>query len=146
MLIYFKTEARWLSKRGAAMKFARIVFWIAAVWGLLVITPLFFMLNLISKNDPPPITHPGFYYGFVAVAFTWQLAFVVMARQPVRLRPMMIPAMLEKFGWITVVLVLYSQGRMKTPDLMLGIIDGVLGILFVVAYAKTKTGALATTA
>lgn len=44
------------------MKFAKIVFWIAAVWGVLVLTPLYFMFNLIGKNDPPAITHPGFFY------------------------------------------------------------------------------------
>jgi hypothetical protein len=29
--------------------------------GFLIITPLYFMFALISKNDPPPITHPGFF-------------------------------------------------------------------------------------
>jgi len=43
------------------MKFARIVFWVACVWGLLVITPLYFMFDLIGRKDPPPITHPGFF-------------------------------------------------------------------------------------
>jgi hypothetical protein len=30
--------------RGALMRFAKIVFWIAAIWGVLVLTPLYFML------------------------------------------------------------------------------------------------------
>ena len=47
------------------MKFARIVFRIAAIWGVLVLTPLYFMFNLIGRNDPPPITHPAFFYGFI---------------------------------------------------------------------------------
>jgi hypothetical protein len=78
------------------LKFAKIVFWLAAIWGFLIITPLYFMFTLISKNDPPPITHPGFFYGFVGVAMVWQLAFILIARDPVRFRPMMIPAILEK--------------------------------------------------
>lgn len=41
------------------MRFARIVFWIAGIWGLLVISTLFFMFGLIGRQDPPPITHPG---------------------------------------------------------------------------------------
>jgi hypothetical protein len=129
------------------MKFAKIVFWVAAIWGILVITPLFFMFDLIGRNDPPPITHPGFYYGFAIVAFAWQVGFAVIARDPLRLRPMMIPAMLEKFGWLIVVGALYSQSRMKAPDVVLGVVDGVLGVLFVIAYAKTKSAvALAATA
>jgi hypothetical protein len=47
------------------MRFAKIVFWIAAIWGVLVLTPLYFMFDLIGRQDPPVITHPGFFYGFV---------------------------------------------------------------------------------
>ena len=49
------------------MKFAKIVFWIAGIWGVLVLTPLYFIFDLIGRKDPPPITHPAFYYGFVGV-------------------------------------------------------------------------------
>jgi hypothetical protein len=49
------------------MKFAKFVFWAAGIWGVLVIAPLFFILDVIGRNDPPPVTHPGFYYGFVTV-------------------------------------------------------------------------------
>ena len=49
------------------MKFAKIIFWIAAIWGILVLTPLYFLFDTIGRQDPPPITHPGFYYGFVGV-------------------------------------------------------------------------------
>jgi hypothetical protein len=43
-----------------------------------VITPLFFIFDLIGKQDPPPITHAGFYYGFATTVLTWQLAFFVI--------------------------------------------------------------------
>ena len=81
------------------MKFAKIVFWIAGIWGVLVLTPLYFIFNMIGRNDPPPITHPAFYYGFVSVSLAFQLVFFVIAKHPVLLRPMMIPSMLEKFGY-----------------------------------------------
>jgi len=45
------------------MRLAKIVFLIAGIWGVLAITPLYFMFDVISRNDPPPITHPGFFYG-----------------------------------------------------------------------------------
>jgi hypothetical protein len=44
----------------AGMKFAKIVFWVAGIWGLLVLTPLYFMFGLIGRNDPPPITQDSF--------------------------------------------------------------------------------------
>ena len=76
------------------MKFAKVVFWIAGIWGLLIITPLYFMFDLIGRKDPPPITHPGFFYGFVGLALAWQIAFLVIARDPVRYRSLMIPSRL----------------------------------------------------
>ncbi len=81
------------------MKFAKIIFYIAAIWGILILTPLYFMFDLIGRQDPPPITHPGFYYAFVSVGLAWQIAFFIIARDPVRFRPLMIAAILEKFGY-----------------------------------------------
>ena len=119
------------------MKFAKIVFLVAGIWGILVITPLFFMFDLIGKNDPPAITHPGFYYGFVCTTFAWQIAFLVISRDPVRLRLMMIPCMLEKFPYVIAASVLYGQSRIKTPDLMLAMVDLVLGLFFLAAFVTT---------
>jgi hypothetical protein len=50
------------------MRFAKIAFWVAGIWGRLVLTPLYFMFELIGRNDPPPIAHSGFFYGFAGVA------------------------------------------------------------------------------
>jgi len=62
----------------------------------LALTPLYFMFDLIGRNDPPPITHPGFFYGFVGIGLAWQVAFIIIATDPVRFRPLMIPCILEK--------------------------------------------------
>jgi len=120
------------------MRFAKVVFWVAGIWGLLVITPLYFMFDLIGRQDPPAITHPGFYYGFVGVALAWQIAFLFIARQPVRLRPMMIPSMVEKFAYGIAVVTLVMQGRMHRSDLVFAGTDTLLGVLFVVAWVRTR--------
>lgn len=120
------------------MKVARIVFWIAAVWGLLVLTPLYFLFHVISTQDPPPITHPAFYYGFIGAGLAWQLAFLLIARNPVRFRPMMIPSILEKFAYGIAVVVLVLQARMHASDLVFGGADLLWGALFIIAFAKTK--------
>ena len=120
------------------MKFAKVVFWVAGIWGLVVITPLYFMFDLIGQKDPPAITHPGFYYGFVGVALAWQVAFIFIARDPVRMQPMMIPSVIEKFLWGIAVTVLVAQGRMHPSDMMFAATDTLLGVLFVVAYWKTR--------
>jgi hypothetical protein len=119
------------------MKFAKTVFWIAGIWGFLVITPLFFLFDLIGRNDPPPITHPGFFYGFAGVALAWQIAFLFIAQDPARYRPLMIPSIFEKASYSIAVFVLVFQGRMHSSDFVFGGTDLLLGLLFVIAYFKT---------
>lgn len=116
------------------MKFSKIVFWIAGIWGLLIITPLYFLFNVIGQQDPPPITHPGFFYGFVGTALAWQIAFCFMATDPLRYRPLVIPSIFEKFSYAVAIIVLVSQGRMRGTDLVFAATDFLLGLLFVIAY------------
>ena len=120
------------------MKFAKVVFWVAGIWGILVITPLYFLFDVIGRQDPPAITHPGFYYGFAGVALAWQIAFLVIAKDPVRFRTMMIPSVVEKFSFGIAVVVLFMQARMHRSDLLLAGTDMTLGVLFVIAYMKTR--------
>ena len=120
------------------MKFAKVVFYVAGIWGLLVLTPLFFIFDRIGQQDPPPVTHPGFYYGFVTVGLAWQIAFLIIARDPIRLRPIMIAAMIEKFAYVVAMTALYFQHRIKAPDMIFVAADLILGVLFVVAFIKTQ--------
>ena len=53
----------------------------------------------------------------------------------------MIPAMLEKFGFVTTLAVLYGQSRIPAIDVQPAIPDGLIGLLFVVAFLKTRTPA-----
>jgi hypothetical protein len=119
------------------MKFAKIVFWIAGIWGVLVLTPLYFMFDLIGKQDPPPITHPAFYYGFVGVGLSWQIAFCIIATSPVRFRPLMIACVIEKFSYAAALTVLYMQSRLHRADLAFAGIDLLLGVLFIISFVKT---------
>lgn len=121
-----------------AMRLAKIVFWVAGIWGLLVLTPLYFMFDLIGQKDPPPITHPGFFYGFVGAALAWQVAFIVIATDPARFRLVMIPSILEKVSYGAPVIVLVLQGRMHPSDLVFAGTDLLLGLLFVIAFFKTR--------
>ena len=120
------------------MKFAKIVFYAAGIWGFLVLTPLYFLFDRIGRHDPPPITHPGFYYGFVGVGLAWQIAFLIIATNPVRYRPLMIACMVEKFGYAASLAVLYLQRRLHGSDLTFGAVDLLFGLLFVVAFSRTK--------
>jgi hypothetical protein len=119
------------------MKFAKILFYVASIWGIVVIAPLYFLFDTIGRQDPPPITHPGFYYGFAGCAFTWQLAFLIIAKDPVRFRPLIIPSVLEKFSFAIAQLVLFLEHRSRGGDLALGGVDAGFAILFCVVYFQT---------
>lgn len=119
------------------MRFAKIVFLVAGIWGVLVLTPLYFIFDKIGQNDPPPITHPAFFYGFVGVALAWQLAFFVISRDPARYRLLMLRSIFEKFSYGIAVVILIQQGRMHPNDFLFGGADLLLGLIFVAAYFKT---------
>jgi hypothetical protein len=129
-----------IAKPIKSMWFARIVFWVAGLHGLLSLPPLYFLFDYIGRTDPPPITHPQFYFGFVGVALAWQMAFFVIATNPVRFRPMVIPAALEKLSYVSAVAVLYLRGRMSTAQAVTAIPDSILLVLFVVAFFKASSG------
>src|ERR1043165_3358511 len=119
------------------MRFARLTFLIAGIYGLLALVPLYFLKQQIGRGYPPPITHPEYYYGFIGVAVAWQLAFIVMSRDPVRYRPLMPVAVVEKASFFIPAVLLYAQHRLSSFMLAAGTIDGVLGVLFLISYLKT---------
>lgn len=57
------------------VRFARIVYLVAGIVGLLEIIPWYFLESTVNRMQPPAITHPEFYSAFVGIALAWQLAF-----------------------------------------------------------------------
>src|SRR3954453_14606954 len=119
------------------MVFARRTFRIAGVYGLLVLLPMYFLEGRIGRDTPPPITHPEFFYGFLGGAVAWQAAFLAIARDPVRFRPLMLPAVLEKASFGLPAIALWLGGRLAASMLAAGLIDLALGVLFTVAFLRT---------
>src|SRR4028118_65663 len=113
------------------MKFAKILFLIAGIYGLLALLPQYFMEDYNGRNYPPPITHPEYYYGFIGVAVAWQGVFLIMATDPLRFRPIMLAAVVEKLSFGIVAVILYLQQRLSTSLFAAGLIDLLLAVLFV---------------
>jgi len=120
------------------MRFAKIVFWIAAIWGVLIIAPLYFLIHQATHEPSPSAVTAEFYYGFVTVALAWQIAFFVIALDPPRYRGLMIPAIFEKFGYVALLLILHAQGRLDPARLPFIATDFLLGVLFLIAFFKSK--------
>jgi hypothetical protein len=120
------------------MTFARIVFGIAGIWGIVVLTPLYFLVDVAGTPWAAPTSYPHFFYGFLSVAMAWQAAFLIIGWDPRRFRPLMIPAMIEKFGFIATVAVLYRNGTISAMDASIAAPDLLLGALFVAAFIKSR--------
>lgn len=120
------------------MRFAKIIFRVAGIYGVLVLTPIFFMENMIARYAPPAITHPDYFYGFLGTALAWQVLFLVLSTDPLRYRAMILPCILEKLAYALPVLILYVQHRLPVSVLAIGSVDWVFAFLFLAAHFKTK--------
>ena len=120
------------------MNFARWVFRIAAVYGVIVLLPMYFLEQRFGVDQPPAITHPEFFYGFVGVALAWQWVFWIIGTDPARYRLLTLPAIVEKATFSIATFILYSQGRLHPQMLVAGSIDFVLGILFAASWWQTS--------
>lgn len=121
--------------------FARRAYTAAAVYGIIALVPQYFLEKKVGLDFPPAITHPEYFYGFVGLALVWQFAFLLIARDPVRFRPLMPITWLEKLSFGGAAAVLMAMGRIPAAVLVMGLIDLALGALFVVAWLKTPRDA-----
>jgi hypothetical protein len=120
------------------MKFAKWTYLLAGIYGLLVLTPQYFLEEQNGIDYPPAINHPEYYYGFIGVAVAWQIVFLIISRDPQRYRPLMIASVIEKYSYGLAVAILYFQSRVVMAVLATGIIDMILGALFLIAYLRCR--------
>jgi hypothetical protein len=120
------------------MIFARRVVLFAGALGLLALLPMYLLEGRRGRDQPPAIAHPEFFYGFLGVSVAWQVAFLVISRDPARFGPLIIPTVLEKAGYGLAALAHYARGRTSGQMLVSGLIDLALGVLFVIAFVKTR--------
>ncbi|MCI0338034.1 MAG: hypothetical protein L0226_10680 [Acidobacteria bacterium] len=118
------------------MKLAKALYLVAGIYGLIVLVPQYFLLDKTGRDYPPAITHPEYYYGFIGVAIAWQIVVLIIGKDPVRYRPIMLAAVVEKASYGIATIVLYLQGRTAAVILGTGIVDLIFGALFLFAYVK----------
>jgi hypothetical protein len=122
----------------ANLKFSRIVFTLAGIWGIVVTVPLYFLLDVIGRQSPPAINHPEFYYSFVGVTLTWQLVFLLIGTNVQRYRMMMVPAIFEKVSYVLAALALFLRQKLSVTQAAPCISDLILAVLFTIAFFKTR--------
>ena len=121
------------------MRFAKIVFVIAGIWGIVVLTPFYWLVDVTGRHYSPPTEYPQFFYGFLSVAMAWQIAFLVIGSSPARFRLMMIPGAIEKLSFVVTVTVLHGHARISAADAAVAGPDLLLGLFFIAAFVKTPT-------
>ncbi len=120
------------------MKAARIIFAIAAVYGIAVLAPGLFIetTGALAFVEFP---NPEYYYGFYGSALVWQFAFLIIASDPVRYRPLMLIAVLEKAAFFGACLWLWQAGRLNgvSGPFIGAMIDGLFMLAFIAAWRLT---------
>jgi hypothetical protein len=125
------------------MRFAKYTFLTAGVYGLLALLPMYLMESRYGADNPPAITHPEFYYGFIGIAVAFQLVFIVISRDPIKYKALIFPSIVEKFSFVIAVAALIVAGRVSGQIIVGAAIDGILGVLFTIAQfrlSQTESG------
>lgn len=119
------------------MQFAKWVFRLAGIYGIVTVAPLYLAEGAIARATVP-ISHPEYFYGFVGLCVVWQIMFLLISRDPTRWRPAMPVAVLEKLSFSVPVFALYAAGRVDSSVTVFASIDLVWAALFATAYVRSE--------
>jgi hypothetical protein len=123
-------------------RFASWTFRISALYGTVILFPLFFAERTIAVSTPPPITHPEYFYGFLCTALATQGLYFWISTDPLRYRPLMLVGVFAKFAFAAASCVLAWQGRLRGAPLLLSVIDLAIGMFFLLSFVRLgKLGA-----
>ena len=98
------------------------------------------MEGRIGRESPPAITHPEYFYGFLGLGLSWQILFLVLSRDPLPYRAMILPSVLEKVSYGTALVILFAQHRLLLSVLTISSVDWIFAALFIAAYVATRPG------
>jgi hypothetical protein len=121
------------------VRLARLVFAAAGIWGVLITLPLYLLVDFIGRKSPPAMNHTEFYYGFVDITVAWQFAFLLIAKDPLRFRPMMLPSIFEKISYVLSILLLFTEHQLSVSQSVLAVPDLLWAALFIISFIRTDS-------
>jgi hypothetical protein len=110
-------------------KFPSRMFRWAAIYGVIVLLPLYFM--------PLPAQGAEIVLGFIGLALVFQSVFWIISGDPVHYRALMLPSVAEKLVFGVPALVLAARGLVHPPISVFAAIDLILGAGFFIAWRRT---------
>ena len=122
----------------SGVRTARLIFGIAGVYGLAVLAAFFFAEPLYTRHDPPGLSHPEHYYGFLGAAAVMQLVYLTIARDPIRYRALMPVAVLAKLVFVVTMAALWGLGRIDGLTLAGAVPDFLIGTAFAFAWLRLR--------
>ncbi|MEO5867731.1 MAG: hypothetical protein ABIS14_00095 [Sphingomonas sp.] len=120
-----------------AVRTARRIFTFAAIYGAIVLLPVYFSEPMLARAGRAE-THPEFLYGFVGAALAFQLVYAVIGRDPERFRPLMPVAVIAKLTFFVPCAILFGQARLGAATFGFACGDLLLAILFAAAWRITR--------
>ncbi len=117
---------------------ARWLFRGAAVYGLILLLPLYFLETKVAAPASRLIA-PEFFYGFVGAAGSFQLVYWLIGGDPVRYRTLIPVAVIAKLGFWIPVMILWAMGRTATSTFAITCGDLILAIAFFATWQSLRT-------
>ena len=111
----------------------------AAIYGLIVLLPLYLSEPVARRTGAAPFDHPELLYGSVGTAAAMQLIYWTIGSDPPRYRALMPIAVVAKLSFFIPVMLLALAGRVGGATVPLAALDGVLAGLFLLAWRRTPT-------
>ncbi len=114
----------------------RTIAWIfrgAAIWGALILTPIYFLETSVAA----PAAHlaaPEYFYGFISAALSFQLVYWTIGGDPQRHRALMPIAVIAKLSFWIPVVILWALGRTATGTFAFSCGDLFLAVAFFAAW------------
>ena len=119
------------------MTFAKWVFRIAGIYGVLLIAPMYFLEPVFNARGQP-LTHPEHFYGFVGITLAFQFVFLAISRDIARFRPLIPVCIFEKLVFPAAVIPLWLMGRTPGIVAFFSGVDLVLAVLFAMSFFLSR--------
>ncbi|MDB5705222.1 MAG: hypothetical protein JWN66_2338 [Sphingomonas bacterium] len=120
-----------------AIRTAGRIFTIAAIYGVIILLPIYSAEPMMAKAGRP-VSHPELLYGFVGAALAFQLIYWSIGRDPLRYRPLMPIAVIAKLSFGVPTAILFVLGRVDAVTVTLSWIDLLIGACFLFAWRITR--------
>ncbi len=120
-------------------KHARWLFRGAAIYGAILLLPVYFLEARIAA-PATRLPAPEYFYGFIGAALSFQLVYWVIGGAPRKYYALMPLAVGAKLSFWIPTAILWSAGRTTTSTFALSCGDLLLAIAFLLAWRSVRPG------